>query len=72
MTFINSILHNLKLELFKNLKQFLVVGELFGFKPRTSSALCASWVESGFLTIVDSSNRGRKYKLSAETLIATF
>ena len=42
------------------------IGELFGFKPRTSAALCASWVESGFLTIVDSSNKGRKYKLSAE------
>jgi Fic family protein len=42
------------------------VGELFGFKPRTSAALCASWVESGFLTVVDSSNKGRKYKLSAK------
>lgn len=42
------------------------VGELFGFKPRTSAALCASWVESGFLTMVDSSNKGRKYRLSAE------
>ena len=42
------------------------IGELFGFKPRTSAALCASWVESGFLIIVDSSNKGRKYKLSAK------
>ncbi len=42
------------------------IGELFGFKPRTSAALCASWVESGFLTIVNPSNKGRKYKLSAE------
>lgn len=42
------------------------IGELFGFKPRTSAALCASWVDSGFLTIVDSSNKGRKYKLSPE------
>jgi len=42
------------------------IGELFGFKPRTSAALCASWVEGGFLTIVDSSNKGRKYNLSAE------
>lgn len=40
------------------------IGELFGFKPRTSAALCTSWVESGFLTIVDSSNKGRRYKLS--------
>lgn len=42
------------------------IGELFGFKPRTSAALCATWVESGFLDIVDSSNRGRKYKLSKQ------
>ncbi len=41
------------------------IGELFGFKPRTSAFLCASWVKSGFLTMVDSSNKGRKYKLSA-------
>ena len=40
------------------------IGNLFGFKPRTSAALCANWVKSGFLTIVDSSNKGRKYKLS--------
>ena len=42
------------------------IGELFGFKPRTSAALSASWVESGFLTVVDSSNKGRKYGLSAK------
>lgn len=42
------------------------IGELFGFKPRTSAALCARWVESGFLTMIDSSNKGRKYKLSTE------
>lgn len=42
------------------------ISELFGFKPRTSAALCANWVESGFLTMVDSSNKGRKYKLSAK------
>lgn len=39
---------------------------LFGFKPRTGAALCASWVEKGFLNMTDSSNKGRKYKLSAE------
>ena len=42
------------------------IGELFGFKPRTSAALCANWVKSGFLTTVDTSNKGRKYKLSTE------
>lgn len=42
------------------------IGELFGFKPRTSAALCATWVENGFLEIVDASNKGRKYKLSKQ------
>ncbi len=42
------------------------IGELFGFKPRTSAALCAKWVKSGFLSVADSSNKGRKYRLAAE------
>ncbi|MBS0621994.1 MAG: Fic family protein [Verrucomicrobia bacterium] len=42
------------------------IGELFGFKPRTSAALCATWVDNGFLNIVDPSNRGRKYNLSKQ------
>ena len=42
------------------------VGELFGFKPRTSAAVCAEWVKNGFLVIVDPSNKGRKYKLSEQ------
>lgn len=42
------------------------IGELFGFKPRTSAQICKDWVESGFLEIVDSSNRGRKYRLSKQ------
>ena len=40
------------------------IGELFGFKPRTSAQICKNWVESGFLKVVDPSNRARKYKLS--------
>jgi hypothetical protein len=40
------------------------IGELFGFKPRTSAQICKDWLESGFLEIVDPSNRARKYKLS--------
>ena len=40
------------------------VGHLFGFKPRTSSKLCATWVKEGFLEVVDPSNRGRKYQLA--------
>ena len=48
------------------------IGELFGFKPRTSAQICKDWVESGFLEVVDPSNRARKYKLSEpyEELIA--
>lgn len=40
------------------------IGELFGFKPRTSAALCADWVADGFLDVIDASNKGRKYQLS--------
>jgi Fic family protein len=39
------------------------IGELFDFKPRTSSHVCAAWVEAGFLQIVGSSKKNRKYKL---------
>jgi Fic family protein len=39
------------------------IGKLFGFKSRTSASLCASWVCSGFLKIVDQSKKGRKYAL---------
>lgn len=39
------------------------IGELFGFKSRTSAALCKKWVEAKFLEIIDSSKKGRKYKL---------
>ncbi|MBT3394219.1 MAG: Fic family protein [Waddliaceae bacterium] len=40
------------------------IGEIFGFKPRTNSALCKKWTECGFLKIVDPSNKARKYKLA--------
>lgn len=40
------------------------IGELFGFKPRTCSQLCAKWVQNGFLEIVDPSNKGRSYRLA--------
>jgi Fic family protein len=42
------------------------VSELFGFKPRTSAALCAGWVKSGFLTLANPSNKGRTYQLSPD------
>jgi predicted HTH transcriptional regulator len=42
------------------------IGELFVFKPRTSSKICNDWVVSGFLEIIDFSNKGRKYKLSQQ------
>ncbi len=40
------------------------IGVLFGFKPRTNATLCKKWVDSGFLEIVDPSNKARKYKLA--------
>ncbi|NGX26470.1 MAG: Adenosine monophosphate-protein transferase SoFic [Chlamydiae bacterium] len=40
------------------------IGELFGFKPRTSAKLCQTWVEEGFLEIVNPSNKNRCYRLS--------
>jgi Fic family protein len=40
------------------------IGEIFGFKPRTISALCSSWAADGFLVVVDSSKKARKYALA--------
>jgi Fic family protein len=42
------------------------IGELFGFKARTNSALCKKWVDAGFLKIVNPSNKARAYKLAKE------
>lgn len=44
------------------------IGELFGFKPRTSAQICANWVKEGFLEVRDSSKKGRKYSLSQKYL----
>lgn len=41
------------------------IGDLFGFQPRTNAALCKKWVESGFLQIVNHSNKARTYKLAS-------
>lgn len=42
------------------------IGNLFNFKERTSSHLCKTWVEKGFLEVTNSSKRGRKYRLSTK------
>ncbi len=42
------------------------IGDLFGFKTRSSSQLCQTWVEVGFLEIADFSNKGRKYRLAKQ------
>lgn len=49
------------------------IGQLFGFKPRTSAQLCKDWVDEGFLVIVNPSNKNRSYALSAkyEVLISS-
>ncbi len=54
------------LELFKEYDVVTAkqIGELFGFAPRTNTALCKKWVEGGFLEIIDYSNKARKYKLA--------
>lgn len=65
-------LHNLdprqrkSLELFQEYNTITArqVGELFGFKPRTSAQLCHTWVEQGFLEIANASNKGRTYRLA--------
>ncbi|MBX9831155.1 Fic family protein [Candidatus Babeliales bacterium] len=54
------------LELFKKSEEITSqeICALFGFKPRTVSALCRTWVEKGFLVISDPSRKGRKYQLA--------
>jgi Fic family protein len=49
------------------------IGQLFGFKPRTSAQLCKDWVEEGFLRVVNPSNKNRSYRLSSvyEVLITS-
>ncbi len=42
------------------------IGEIFGFKPRTSAQLCQDWVEEGFLVVVDPSNKKRSYALAPQ------
>ena len=54
------------LELFKEYKTITSndIGNFFGFKSRTSAALCKKWVEAGFLIIFNPSNKNRSYRLS--------
>jgi Fic family protein len=40
------------------------IADLFGYKPRTASALCQKWVEDGFMEITNSAKKSRRYKLS--------
>lgn len=42
------------------------IGELFGFKPRTSAQICKLWMAGGFLEIANPSNRAHKYKISKQ------
>ncbi|MCX6987914.1 MAG: hypothetical protein NTZ52_00140 [Chlamydiae bacterium] len=68
----SPLLHTLDLKQHKGLdlfKEYDVVtakqiGDLFGFQPRTNAMLCKKWTQSGFLEIVDHSNKARKYKLA--------
>ena len=40
------------------------IGALFALQPRTSSQLCYSWVQAGFLEVANPSNKARSYRLS--------
>lgn len=56
------------LELFEHAETVTArqVGELFGFKPRTSAHLCSQWVTDGFLIIANPSNKARSYRLAQQ------
>jgi len=47
------------------------IAELFGYKPRTASAICQKWVESGFIEVADPAKKSRRYRLgkSYETIV---
>jgi Fic family protein len=40
------------------------VGQLFGYSPRTASALCRRWVEKGFLVVANPAKKSRRYRLN--------
>lgn len=42
------------------------IGSLFGFQPRTCSQLCQKWEQQGFLVIVNTSKKGRTYRLAKQ------
>ena len=54
------------IELFQSFETITAkqIGELFGFKDRTSAQTCKDWVEDGFLEMVNFSNKKRSYKLA--------
>jgi len=62
------------LELFQTMSVVTAaqIGQLFGFRPRTSAQLCKDWVADGFLIVVNASNKKRSYSLSPhyEILVA--
>lgn len=41
------------------------VGTLLGLRPRTARDQCKTWVDKGFLIVVDPSKKARKYGLAA-------
>jgi Fic family protein len=61
------------LELFKEYEIITAnqISALFGFKARTSTALCKQWVDIGFLKIADASKKARKYNLAKRYLVLT-
>lgn len=41
------------------------IADLFGYKPRTATALCQRWVNDGFLIVADAAKKSRRYRLPA-------
>ena len=55
------------LALFRKSQQIAArdLAALFGYRPRTASALCQLWVGQGFLETTDPAKKSRRYQLSA-------
>ncbi len=56
------------LQIFENQKTITSgdIAEFFNFAPRTARKLAQDWVKEGFLIVVDSSKKARKYQLKQE------
>jgi len=42
------------------------IAKVFGFQPRTATAVCQRWVAEGFLVVTNASKKARRYRLADE------